>query len=88
MVDFEKKKVVLKSRSKTDRDRDKVREIDTIVADYGDSRIAGTNVVVSVAVATFNLKCEDRHQVLRLSDDEEFATSLLPDCWWGPPPPV
>lgn len=68
MINSEKKRVVLRSKSGS---RSK-REVETIVSEYEESRIAGTNIVVSAAVATFNLKGEDRHQVLRLDDDEAF----------------
>ena len=71
MVTIEKSKVILRSRS-SGRSSDKEREVETQLRDYGDSRIAGTNIVVSVAVATYTLKSEDRFQVLRLSDDEAF----------------
>ena len=71
MVHVEKQKVTLRrASSRSDREREK--EVETHLYDHGEARIAGTNIVVSVAVATFTLKGEDRYQVLRLSDDEEF----------------
>lgn len=72
MVHVETNTVKLRSSSKRNSDKERTQEVETKLCDYGDSRVAGTNIVVSVAVATFTLKSEDRHQVLRLSDDEDF----------------
>ena len=72
MVHIEKQKVILRRGSSRNSDKEREKEVETHLVDYGESRIAGTNIVVSVAVATFTLKGEDRYQVIRLSDDEEF----------------
>lgn len=75
MVQFEKKTMVARSFSKGGRKtKSREKELETNVLDYGDSQIEGTDVIVSVAVATFVLKKEDRHQVLRLGDDTKFRT--------------
>lgn len=57
------------------------KEFEIKVLDYGDSQVEGTNVVVAVCVATFTLKKEDRHQVLRVGDDAKFRNCQIKlDC--------
>ena len=74
MVKSEKKAVVARTASKSSRKKSREKEYETNILDYGESQIEGTDVVVSVAVATFVLKNEDRHQVLRVGDDSKFRT--------------
>ena len=76
MVSLVKKKVVLRTKSKGNKEKVREKELDAHVFDYGESRLLeGAGIVVSVAVATFVLKEEDRHQVIRLTDDAAFGKS-------------
>jgi hypothetical protein len=68
VVSVETNNIVLKSKSKSDRER--VREVETQLIDYGETLV--DNAVISVAVAVFKLKGEDRHQVMSLTEDEAF----------------
>ena len=80
MVKTETKSMIARTASKSSRKKTREKEYETNVLDYGESQIEGTDVVVSVAVATFVLKDEDKHQVLRVGDDSKFRTLLLFDC--------
>jgi hypothetical protein len=70
VVSVETKTIVLKSKSKSKSDRERVREVETQLIDYGETLV--DNAVISVAVAVFKLKGEDRHQVMSLTEDEDF----------------
>ena len=71
VVSVEKKTIVLRSKLKSDKE--KYREVKTQLIDYGETHV--DNVVISVAVAVFELKGEDRHQVMSLTEDETFRES-------------
>ncbi|CAB9522403.1 Protein phosphatase 2C 3 [Seminavis robusta] len=70
-VSVEKKTVKVKAKSRSS-DKEKLREIEAELIDYGDSQVG--NVIISAAAATFLLKGEDRHQVISLTEDETFRT--------------
>lgn len=74
MVKSERKSIVARTGSKSNRKKTREKEYETNILDYGESQLEGTDVFVSVAVATFVLKDEDRHQVLRVGDDSKFRT--------------
>ena len=78
VVSVEKKHIALRSKVKGEN-RSLVRDVEAQLIDYGDSQI--DNVVISAAVAIFDLKGEDRCQVTSLTEDDAFrklSMSVLP----------
>ena len=73
MVETTTQKVLIKRRPNSEDGNVRVIEIETRLKDYGESLIEDTNVYVSAAVAAFELKNEDRFQVIRLGDDKTFG---------------
>jgi len=72
MVSVVKKKVVLRTKSRGNKEKVREKELDTNLLDYGTGDLEGSNICISAAVATFVLKEEDRHVLLRLGDDADF----------------
>lgn len=77
MVEVQKRKVLIKRKPSSEDGAERMIEIETNLMDYGESKVEGTNIVISVALATFELKGEDKHHVLRLGDDKAFGKFLI-----------
>jgi hypothetical protein len=77
MVEVQKRKVLIKRKPSSEDGAERIIEIETNMMDYGASKVEGTDIVISVAVATFELKGEDKHHVIRLGDDIAFGTFLI-----------
>lgn len=73
MVKVDTRKVILKRKPNSNDGEARLIEIETSLIDYGTTSIEGTDVEISVAVAIFELKKEDRHVVLDIGSDKQFS---------------